>query len=269
MVLVFDMGASRTRVALADKGKLGTIARLETDRSAGGFAKFLAVLESVKSGQKISAVVGSFPGQIEGEEGVLTLSPNLPKWIGLPVCQRLEKLMGCPVHVLNDVVMGGLGEAHHGAGSAEGVMAYFTISTGVNAVRLVDGQVDETIGRYEIGQQLILAGEELRTMEQLVGGAGLERRMGKRPQDLRKDKQVWLAEAQHVALGLYNTLLHWMPEVVVFGGSMMRDIDLQVVESELKKLPRVLPEIPRLEYAKLADTAGLHGALVWLDQLKK
>ncbi|MDB5178946.1 MAG: hypothetical protein JWN01_889 [Patescibacteria group bacterium] len=275
MVLVFDMGASRTRVALADKGKVGQIVRLDTDRSAGGFAKFLSAVEEVKGKHKIRAMAGSFPGQIEGENGVLTVASNLPKWIGLPVRQRLEQLVGCPVHILNDVAMGGLGEAHYGAGTTAGVMAYFTVSTGVNAVRIVDGEIDETISRYEVGQQLMAPGDAgddsggFRTLEYWTGGAAMEQRLGKRPQDLRKDKKIWQAEARHLALGLYNTLLHWTPDMVVFGGSMMRDIDLQLVGAELKKMPKVLPDLPRLEYAKLGDMAGLQGGLVWLDLLRR
>jgi predicted NBD/HSP70 family sugar kinase len=74
-------------------------------------------------------------------------------------------------------------------------------------------------------------------------------------------------EERHLAQGLYNTLLHWTPELVVFGGSMMRDIDLGVVGDELEKLPAVLVQLPRLERAALGDAAGLQGAVAWLRQL--
>lgn len=269
MVLVFDMGGSRTRIALAEKGKLGQIVRLETDRGSGGFEQFLTMAKGVAAEHKLQAVVGSFPGQIEGPEGVLAVASNLPKWLGLPVRRRLEQAMDCPVHLLNDVVMGGLGEAHYGSGTSKGVMAYVTISTGVNAVRIVDGRIDETIQRFELGQQLVtgISGDDITTLEHWLGGAALERRIGKRPQDARRDKQLWQEEARYLAFGLYNILLHWTPDVVVFGGSMMRDIDLARVMIELKKLPKVLSDLPRFEYAKLGDAQGLHGALVWLDQM--
>jgi fructokinase len=269
MVLVFDFGATRTRLALASDGKLEEIVRMDTDASHQGLAKLLGSMRQLAEGHKIRAVVGGLPGQVQGTEGKLTLAPNLVAWLGMPIRARMEEMFDCPVYIANDVVMGGLGESHDGAGSAKGVMAYFTVSTGVNAVRIVDGWVDTTISRYEIGKQLIgKTGHKLESLEFLTGGAAFSERHGKAPREVR-DAAVWQVQSRVLARGVYNTMLHWAPEVIVFGGSMMRDIELEVVAHELAQLPAVFPELPRLAYAKLGDTAGLHGALVWLEQIKK
>jgi predicted NBD/HSP70 family sugar kinase len=164
--------------------------------------------------------------------------------------------------------MGGLGESHHGIGINQGVMAYFTVSTGVNGVRLVNGVVDNTIERYEIGEQLIAGVDgRLHNLESLTGGGAFERRRGRAPKEVR-DASVWATEARNLAVGIYNTILFWNPAVIVFNGSMMRDIDLKAVRAELEEWPQVMPEWPRLAYAKLGDAAGIYGAMVLLRQQK-
>jgi len=266
-ILTFDVGATKTRVALADVSGLGEIEVIPTDHSPNGFARFLGLLQEQSDGHRISAVIGGMAGELEGPEGELVVSPNLPEWLGIPVLHRLQSLFDCRIEVDNDTVLCGLGEAHNGAGETEGVMTYFTVSTGVNAVRIVDGQVDPSIMRFEIGAELL--GEEQgvnQTLEELTGGAAMMMRTGMSPAKI-KDPKVWEMEAHELARGVYDTMLHWTPAVVVFGGSMMRDISLKRVAKELQELPRVV-EIPELRAAKLGDEAGLQGALVRAQQLK-
>ena len=78
---------------------------------------------------------------------------------------------------------------------------------------------------------------------------------------------AWKAEAKYLALGLYDTIVHWSPELVVLGGPMMRDISIADVQSELAKLPPVYGEWPPFVHAKLGDDGGLHGAMALSKQL--
>jgi predicted NBD/HSP70 family sugar kinase len=265
MIMVFDIGATHTRLAFAENGQVRDVRHLETDHSAAGLARLLGAMAAFSAGRKLRAVVGGMPGELEGPVGKLVLSPNLPNWVGLPVRLRMQAMFDCPLFIHNDLVMCGLGEAHAGAGVNQGVMVYYTVSTGVNAVRLVDGQLDTSIKRFEIGFQL--AGQEdgkIQSLESLIGGGAMEQRFGRAPEDVHAQKTWRLAE-RNLAHGLYNTLLHWTPDVVVFGGSMMRDIQIQGVNRELSKLPQVLTRLPELKEAKLGDLAGIYGAIQWWE----
>jgi glucokinase len=267
MILVFDMGGTKTRLALVDNGRWSEIITIPTDRSAAGFAKFLGALQELAEGHKINAIAGGVPGQLRGEAGEFLVATNLPEWRGMPILERIKELFDCPVYVTNDVEMGGLGESKYGAGTEKGVMAYYTISTGVNAVRIVDGVIDTTISRYEIGKQVVEhARKQAIGLEPLVGGAALEKRLGKSPHDV-KDPQVWEQVAEYLAAGLYNTTLFWNPQLIVLGGSMMRDIDVERVAEAMEQLPAVFDEWPKLVKATLGDEAGLRGALARLEQL--
>jgi predicted NBD/HSP70 family sugar kinase len=267
VILVFDLGGTKMRVALAEKGKIGEVLRIPTDRSAAGFGKFLGSLQEVAEGHRISAIGGCFPGQLQGPEGELVVATNLPEWRGLKLSHELKQLLDVPVHIANDVEMCGLGEARFGAGITDGVMAYYTVSTGVNAVRLVDGEVDQTVSRYELGKQIVgsVDGAPV-ALEPLIGGAALQKRTGQLPHDIH-DPAIWRELERSLATGLYNTALHWNPELVVMGGSMMHDIKVAGVAEALHKFPNVFEQWPRLEEAQLGDEAGIRGAMVWLEQL--
>lgn len=266
MILVFDIGATHTRLGLAADGQIKDVRHLETDPSAAGLARLLGAMAAIAAGQRLRAVVGGVPGELEGEDGKLVVAPNLPAWLGLPVKSRMQSMFDCRVYIHNDLVMCGLGEAHAGGGTVEGVMIYYTVSTGVNAVRLVDGRIDRSIKRFEIGFELVGQDDgKVESLENLVGGGVMAKRLGRAPEAVHS-QAVWRQAERNLAHGLYNTMLHWTPDVVVFGGSMMRDIKIDGVKRELAKLPQVLTKNPELRPAKLGDLAGVYGAMQWWDQ---
>ena len=91
----------------------------------------------------------------------------------------------------------------------------------------------------------------------------MQRRLGKSPAAVKSAK-VWSEHARRLAIGLHNICQLWTPEIVVFGGSMMRDVDLELVGREMSTLPHSLASVPKLEYAKLGDRMGLMGAVAAL-----
>jgi len=266
MLLVYDLGATNTRVGLVDKGVLADLVKVPTDRSKLGFAKFMGVLQEVAAGRRVNAIAGGMPFQLIGEDGEVAVANNLPEWDGLRIKAGIRELFDCPVYIENDTVLCGLGEAHYGAGSKTGVMVYYTVSTGVNGVRLVNGAVDPTISRFEMGYQIVDAvSAKMRSLESFAGGAALEKRLGKAPKDV-KDKTVWSSVERYMAAGLYNTALYWNPSVIVVGGKMMRDLRLEEIERILNDFPKVHEAWPVLKNAECGDEAGVRGAMVWLEQ---
>jgi predicted NBD/HSP70 family sugar kinase len=266
MQLVFDLGGTNMRLALAENGTLNEILRIPTDRSATGFARFLGVMQEVAGKHKISSVAGGAPLQLRGKDGEVMVATNLTAWLGLNFRKGIEELFNCPVLIANDVELCGLGEAHFGGGMKKGVMAYYTMSTGVNAARIVDGTVDLTMGRYEMGYQVIdHENGKAMSLETLIGGASLERRLGKPPHEVR-DKAVWAGVERYLAAGLYNTMLYWSPQRVVLGGKMMLDINLDRVADNLRAMPKVHDEWPELALAECGDEGGVRGAVMWLAQ---
>jgi predicted NBD/HSP70 family sugar kinase len=163
--------------------------------------------------------------------------------------------------------MVGLGEAVAGAGQRAGIVTYLTISTGVGGVRIVDGQIDRHTTSFEPGHQIIDLNQPEKDLEDYVSGSAVRQSMEQNPQDIHDDA-FWQGLAKILAIGLHNTILHWTPEVVVLGGSMMKEpgINLNEVEKHLLQSLSFLPVQPKLKLAQLGDLGGLYGALAFLKQ---
>jgi hypothetical protein len=69
---------------------------------------------------------------------------------------------------------------------------------------------------------------------------------------------------------LANSILHWSPDVVVLGGSIIvgphNTLPLERIEKKLRELLPHLPQIPKLKKATLGDLGGLHGAMALVRQ---
>ena len=187
----------------------------------------------------------------------------MPDWDGKPLKQALQRAVEAPVYLENNAALAGLGEAAVGAGKWKSIVAYMTVGTGVGGARIVDGVIDANVHGFEPGNQIIdpHGGVD-------ISGRGVEQRYGKRASDIT-DPGVWEELARWFAYLLNNTIVHWSPDVVVLGGSMVvkkPGIPIERVRFHLKDVLKIFPEPPPLKKAMLGDIGGLHGALVFLRQ---
>ena len=59
------------------------------------------------------------------------------------------------------------------------------------------------------------------TLENLVSGTAVEKRLGMKPYDIPQSDVIWDELAGYLAQGLRNTILYWSPEAIILGGSMI------------------------------------------------
>ena len=132
----------------------------------------------------------------------------------------------------------------------------------------MNGMPDVSRYGFEPGHQIISMDGEKFSLEQLVSGTAIEKRYGKRAEDI-DDPAVWERVAADLAVGLNNTLVHWSPDIIVLGGAVMKKIPLDVLREKVKETVYIFPEIPRIEKAIL-DEPVLWGALAMAtEQMRK
>ena len=267
MYLVFDIGGTHIRIAPSKDGKDFSERPLvvDTPKEWKEAESLLTQLFSKHKG--VQAVCGGLPGVFDEKKETLVWSPNLPDWVGKPIVRTIQNATGVSPSLYNDAMLAGVGEATAGAGKGRHIVAYLTISTGVGGARIIDGRPDNYRSGFEPGQQIIdvLSGK---TLEQAVSGSAFARRFGL---DFVKTapSEAWTEAVTPLALGIYNTILHWSPDIVVLGGSMMTKppaYSLAFVEEKLLALPRVFPKFPELALAELGDENGLRGALAMFSR---
>lgn len=264
--IVFDIGGTSMRVAPEKDGGLGEVVKVATPRDPHEAIATLTSLMQKSAGASISAVAGGIRGRVI--DGVFQEDKVLSEWYGLNIVDEISKALGASVKIVHDTAAAGLGETHHGAGRGSNICAYITVSTGVGGDRIVDGRIDRATYNPEIGRQLI-DGVEL---EDLVSGTAVQKKFGMHPQDLESEEERNKL-ADLLAIGLYNTTLHWSPDTIVLGGSMIlgkNSIPLpRVVASLAQRLATTYPTVPVIKKAELGDSAGLYGALVMLLENKQ
>jgi predicted NBD/HSP70 family sugar kinase len=282
MYLAFDIGGTKMRVAASNDCKtfLGEPRILNTPKSfEEGIELFKKTAKECCEDCDVDISAGGIAGTLDAKRTLVTNAPNLPSdWIGKPLKSALEKALDSEVYLENDTAIVGLGETHFGAGSADGIEVYITVSTGVGGVRIVDGRIDRSYCGFEIGHQIIDVSQnadsdyvacrdcEMVDLESMVSGSAIERRFEKKPYDIEQSNPLWQNLAELLAVGVYNTILHWSPERVVLGGSMMVGdpvIPIQGVEGRLVQILKALP-VPEIRKAKLGSVGGLYGGLAYI-----
>lgn len=277
MYILFDIGGTKMRVVAADREKfLGEPVVVSTPKDFGeGLETLKRIIDNLALGlaaqnRAVTAIVGGIAGPLNDERTMLVRSPNLSGWVNHDLKNTLHDAYKVPVNIENDAALVGLGEAHFGAGRGKSIVAYLTISTGVGGARIIDGKIDRASFGFEPGHQIIDPDNSLcptcegNDLEAYVSGTAIEKRYGVKPHEIHDDA-VWDELAKFLAYGLNNTIVHWSPDVVVIGGSMMKEIGIPVpaVRKHLEEIMKIFPTMPLIEKAELGDFGGLYGSLAY------
>ena len=269
MYVVADIGGTKMRVAGShDLSRFDEPVIVDTPRSyKDGLAAFVDAAKKISGNEAIEGVAAGLTGVLVAHKKSLFKS-NIPDWDGRPVAEDIETALQSRVYLENDTALVGLGEAVYGAGKGSSILVYITVSTGVNGVRIVDNHIDRAAIGFEIGEQCLSMGEKPHTLGELISGKAISEKYGKHPRELGKDNPLWEELAEVLAYGLNNTILHWSPNRVVIGGSMMNEIGIPVdrVRVHLKTILTKLPELPEIIHSSLGEVGGLWGGVALLKQ---
>lgn len=275
MLLVFDIGGTKTRVGIAREEEIGKTEVLPTSPTfESGVRSIAEAAHRVSGGEKFTRAVGAVRGVLSADKSSIESDAPLGGWARKPLKKSIEEALGAEVFLENDAALAALGEATRGAGRGKAIVAYLTISTGVGGARVVNGGIDEKSIGFEPGKQIIDPDNTLcpecsgNTLEDYVSGAAVEKRFG-RPAKKITDERAWEELAGFLAYGIHNILVHWSPDVVVLGGSMILgtpSISVPRVVERLAKIAKEYP-VPPVVKGELGDSAGLIGAVVYAQQL--
>ena len=275
--VLFDIGGTNTRITTSDD--LRTFAepvKYKTPKKfEEGIEKFVETTKQLTDGKRIRAIAGGIRGLLNDEKTGIIHDVTLTDWIDKPLTTKLKKALGVEVYLENDSAMNGLGEAHYGAGEGADIMVYHTVSTGVGGVKIEDGVIDDFTHGFEPGKQILdidqtILGDGIEpTLENLVSGTAVEKRMGVKPYEIPQDDEIWDQLAYYLAQGLRNSILYWSPDVIVLGGSMIVGDPRIMLDDIIRHTNEAIGdvvEVPLIVDAKFRDDGGLYGAMALLNQ---
>lgn len=280
MVGLFDIGGTKTRVAVADAP--GTLVRVETYDTPQSYTKGVTqiseTLAQLAAGTPLEACAGGIRGRLSDDKRSLRADSVLLQWQEQPLADDLSGRLMVPVVLENDAALAGLGEACFGAGKGFNIVAYHTVSTGVGGARIEGGKISAHAHGFEPGHQTIDIDQTLypaygsTKLEDHVSGTAVEKRFGKKPYDIPQEDPLWDELAAWLAHGLKNTIVYWSPDVIVLGGSMVLG-DPRILQAAIQRhteavLGNLVP-CPPIVDAQLGSESGLYGALALSRDVKE
>jgi len=141
--LGIDVGGTNARAAVVDaQGQILSVAKKAlSDRSPPAVVAAIAaaVEEAVRGCQQPVHGCGiGVAGMLIGETGVVAVAPNLG-WRNVPIRELLNRALGRPVRVVNDLTAAAWGELKGGAGrGAQDVLVVFA-GSGVGSAIIIHG----------------------------------------------------------------------------------------------------------------------------------
>jgi glucokinase len=295
-----DLGGTWLRVArVTAAGSVAAMERLPTDVRGGpaGVVEQIAAMTGRLGADGIRAMGVGVPGAFDAQTGTVLGIPALPGWSGFPLAETLRYRLGLDCWLENDAKAAALGEWD--AGAAKGFMnfVYVTVSTGIGACAVVDGQllrgswglageightrIAETSARCDCGLygcwQALAAGPALARRAELaakaaphsalaaLASAGLlsGREVGRAAR--AGDATALSVVQEHAGLlgiGFANLQHIYAPDLLVVGGGVSDLLDLMRPRLEAVVRHRLLPgfKLAEIRVAALGDVAGLVGA---------
>lgn len=227
----------------------------------------------------VSIGVGSF-GPIDLQRasatyGFITSTPKLA-WQNFDFVGTLKRNFNVSISWTTDVNAACYGEYVLGHGKGLSSVVYYTIGTGIGGGAIQNGRFIEGFSHPEMGHMLIKRHPEdlfagncpfhHDCLEGMAAGPAIEKRMGVKGQELLEEDPFWAIEASYIAQCAYNTTLILSPDIIIFGGGVMKQEHLKKkVQAEFVRLINRYVDTPSVsEYIvtqKLADNAGIIGCL--------
>lgn len=229
--------------------------------------------------QLVGIGIGSFgPIDIHRDSatyGYITSTPKLA-WQNFDFVGTMKQAFPIPIAWTTDVNAAAYGEYVFGKGKGLSSVVYYTIGTGVGGGALQDGRFVEGFSHPEMGHMLVVPHPDDsfegscpfhgNCLEGMAAGPAIEKRLGKKGQELSEDEPFWSIEAEYIAQCAYNTTLMLSSDVIIFGGGVMKQRHMvEKVHQAFERLVNGYVKTPAVaDYIvtpELEDNAGTLGCL--------
>lgn len=249
------------------------------------------------------AIAAAAPGVIDQEDGIVLTSPNLP-WTNYDIKSAVEKKVGIPFFIGNDVNVGILGEYKYGVARGYSNIVGFFVGTGMGGGLILNGSLF-TGNKYKAAEygHMILDPEgplcncgQRGCLEAFSSKQGMSsyirQQVSRGRKSLMADKiangvfrskamKKAIAANDVVAMEAVDRACHYLavatgnmintisPDLVVYGGGIieaMGDLFLSKILAEVDKycMPSIRPTV-ELKNAQLGDDSVIYGDLAMIE----
>lgn len=145
-----DVGGTNVKLALVDMNGKIVYSNTTPTRADLGYEHSIANIQTAieelmketnSNKENIEAIGFGFPGQIDYQNGIVRLLPNMPGWVEIPVAKIMEEKFQIQTKLDNDVRVATLGELKYGAGKGCNNLVCITVGTGIGSGLVLNGKL--------------------------------------------------------------------------------------------------------------------------------
>lgn len=287
-ILAIDIGGTKIASGIMsfEKGgfNISDFRKIKTPRNKKEtIKKLLEIIASYKNNGGFDKVGIATLGRVDEKRGIVINAGNIKEWQNV----NLKKIIGAAikkeVEVDNDVKCFALAENEFGKSGKYKNAVYLAIGTGLGGAIKIGGKLyrGEKNIAGEFGHMIIVSGGERCACgnkgcwQQYVSGKAIEKLYyefyGKRKsaknieldsaRGIKQDKRIIKETASYLAAGFINIVNTINPEVIVVGGSVVKQKEiLDLAIEEVRKKALIPARKTKIVRSNLGDQAVLIGA---------
>ncbi len=307
-----DVGGTNVKIALVnEKGgivysnSIPTRAEMGYEYTVNSMKEAIRELlkETNTDAKDIEGMGFGFPGQIDCQNGVVRLAPNIPGWVDVPIAEIMEKEFGITTRVDNDVRCAALGELNFGAGVGCENLICITVGTGIGSGLIINGKLVRgasnaagEIGHIKLDMtggplcgcgdrgclEAFASGPSIVAMaeEYIKGGKSTKYRELANP-DITPyvvsvaaqegdpvAKRIFTIMGEYIGVGLASVVNLLNPEKIIIGGGVAAAGDIlmnPIKETLVKRAMPISGAAVEVVPAQLGNTAGVIGASLLIN----
>lgn len=303
-----DLGGTKILGALFnEEGDIVKKSKIKTRAAEGKehvFSQITKVIDELVDEidiKEVKAIGAGVPGIIDGKNGIVVFTPNLP-WENYELTKEVTEKYGIPMYIGNDVNVGIMGERMYGAAKGlENVIGIF-VGTGIGGGIIIEGKLYEgktgaagEIGHITIDPKGPICGCGARGCLEAIASKTailkyikaqlLRGRKSTLSEDINEESTILKSGhlkksyenndelsleviekmCEDIGIGTSSLMNILNPEAIVFGGGIIESLG-EILLPKIKKTARqyAMPKIfenCEFKIAELGDDAGIMGAL--------
>jgi glucokinase len=311
-VLAVDIGGTKIMTALiSGDGVILAQGRCPTLAEEGAQAvidRLFAAVDSLMSqnntsSSQLSGISIAAAGAIDTNNGLITVSPNLPGWRDVPLGEMVRDRYQVGAFLVNDASAAALGEHRFGAGRGVSNLILLTLGTGIGGGIIINDKLyDGSCGSAgEMGHMIIdTDGPECACgnrgcLEALASGTAVARdaisrinngeksslvdMVGGKIESITAEQvaaaarngdslalDVFSQAAYYLGVGMVNLVNIFNPQMIVLGGGMAQLGEIFIDPAKkvvAEKAFAISAQAVRIVTAQLGNEAGVYGAAAY------
>jgi len=152
MFLGIEIGGTKLQLGVGDGSgpplaELVRIGVVVGDGAQGILAQIVSVARPLIAAHHVERIGIGFGGPVDADGLRTVKSHQVAGWDDFPLAEWCRRELGVPAVLGNDADLGGLAEAHYGAGRDHNPIFYITVGTGIGGGFIVDRRVYRGSGR--------------------------------------------------------------------------------------------------------------------------